>query len=224
MGKKNKKSSFDGQDTAYDYLKAKFNKSYKGHMADRESSGVYNRKKDAAFQRYLYPGEKSSGYGKAYDEARDKDKKGKSVSDRLFEAGIPVQQWDYYADKAGISNVNSKGEAKKLIDVYNQDERFQGAGAGAAGPIREEFRPDPVEEPDYTNMTLSKHMQGVQERLAQPTEPVIPGSMPIESRYSYFAEDDQGSADDFLQDYMGKKFGRGGLSLTSGLMSNGEME
>lgn len=222
MGKKSKKSSFDGQDFAYDYLKSKFDKGYKGHMGDRESSEVYNRKKDAAFQRYLYTGDKVSGHGKYFDELKEDRKKGKSVSDRLFEAGIPVQQWDYYANKAGITNVNSKGDAKKLIDVYNKDERYQG---GDGGPIRDEFRPDAVpEEPDYTKMKLSKHMQGVQERLAKPIEPVIPGAEPIESRYSYFAEDEPGKADDFLQDFMGKKFGRGGLSLTSGLMSNGEME
>ena len=220
MGKKNKnKGSFDGKN-AYDYIKGKFDDQYRSHMSDRESRDVYERKRDNDFQRYLMTGEKSTGWNRT-PHKDDKRFKG-GFEDKLFEAGIPPSQWQYYAQKAGITNVNSKGDAKKLINVYNQDERYQGGGAGA--PMREEFRPDPVEEPDYTNMPLSKHMQGVQDRLAQPIEPVIPGSMPIESRYSYFAEDDEGSADDFLQNYMGKKFGRGGLSLTSGLMSNGEME
>jgi len=119
MGKK-----FNGSDTAYDYLKKKFDNQYRPHMSDRESSDVYNSKKDEAFQRYLYTGEKTSGSA-GFDIARGKDDK-KDKADRLFEAGIPVQQWDYYADKAG-NNANSKSDIKDIIKAYNEDERSQGS-------------------------------------------------------------------------------------------------
>ena len=131
MGKKKKKlSSFDGKATGYDYLRDKFNKNYEPHRSDRESGDIYNRKRDEAFQRYLMTGDKYSGMDpgmRRYREKLDKklDKK-PSVEDRLFEAGIPPSQWQYYAKKADITNVNSKSDAKKLIDVYNKDERYQG--------------------------------------------------------------------------------------------------
>ena len=123
MGKKKK---FDGHETGYDYLRNKFDKQYRSHMSDRESSDVYNRKKEKDFQRYLYTGKKTSGSW-SMDFARknrDKDKK-KDKADLLFEAGIPVQQWDYYKDKAG-NNANSKGDIKDIIAAYNADERYQG--------------------------------------------------------------------------------------------------
>ena len=124
MGKKKKK--FDGHETGYDYLRDNFDKQYRSHMSDRESSDVYNSKKEKDFQRYLYTGKKTSGsFSMDYARKnRDKDKK-KDKADRLFEAGIPVQQWDYYKDKAG-NNANSKSDIKAIIAAYNADERYQG--------------------------------------------------------------------------------------------------
>ena len=62
---------------------------------------------------------------KRFREKYDK-KRGGSFEDKLFEAGIPPSQFDYYAKKADITNVNSKGDVKRLIEAYNQDERYQG--------------------------------------------------------------------------------------------------
>ena len=44
----------------------------------------------------------------------------------LYDAGIPEDQFDYYAKQAGISNVNSKGDLEDIISFYNKDERYQG--------------------------------------------------------------------------------------------------
>ena len=148
MGKKNKdKGSFDGKN-AYDYLSNKFDKTYRSHMSDRESSEVYNRKRDRDFQRYMMTGEKSSGRGKYVDDITGQfDKKDKSIEGRLFAAGIPPSQWKYYAQKAGITNVNSKGDAKKLISVYNDDERYQGPDSTPApSPAAQDFKDEYVDK------------------------------------------------------------------------------
>ena len=93
------------------------------------SSGVYNEKRNRDWDRYMMTGEKASGYGRAVDSIMGKNKKeDKSMEGQLFAAGIPRSQWQYYADKAGITNMNSKSDAKELIKVYNQDERYQGDG------------------------------------------------------------------------------------------------
>ena len=41
----------------------------------------------------------------------------------LIKAGIPKDQYKYYAKKADISNVNSKSDLKAIIDAYNKDQR-----------------------------------------------------------------------------------------------------
>jgi len=149
MGKK-KKGSFDGKETSYDYLRNKFNKNYRPHRADDESDHIYLRERDNAFQRYLMTGDKYSGSDpgmKRYMQKIDK-KRGGSFEDKLFEAGIPPSQWDYYAKKSGITNVNSKGDARKLIDVYNRDERYQGetfdreidTSTPKPNPVAQEFK------------------------------------------------------------------------------------
>ena len=43
----------------------------------------------------------------------------------LIDAGIPRDQYEYYADKAGIKNVNSTNDLNQIIAVYNEDERYQ---------------------------------------------------------------------------------------------------
>ena len=43
----------------------------------------------------------------------------------LIDAGIPQDQYEYYANKAGITNVNSKSDLETIIDAYNKDERYQ---------------------------------------------------------------------------------------------------
>ena len=128
MGKKSKKGSFDGKETSYDYLRDKFNSNYRSHRSDRESDHIYQRERDNAFQRYLMTGDKYSGLEPGMKQARqkmDKNRRG-SFEDKLFKAGIPPSQFDYYAKKAGITNVNSKGDAIRLIEEYNRDERYQG--------------------------------------------------------------------------------------------------
>tara|TARA_R100000900_G_scaffold144124_1_gene127806 strand:+ start:164 stop:835 length:672 start_codon:yes stop_codon:yes gene_type:complete len=128
MGKKSKKGSFDGKETSYDYLRERFNNEYRPHRADDESSHIYLRDRDNAFQRYLMTGDKYSGWDpgeKRHWQKKDK-KGGGSFEEKLFKAGIPPSQFDYYAKKAGITNVNSKGDAKRLIAEYNRDERYQG--------------------------------------------------------------------------------------------------
>ena len=156
MGKKKdekKFSSFDGKATGYDYLRDKFNKNYEPHRSDRVSSEIYNRERDQAFERYLMTGDKYSGMEPGMRKYREKiDKKmGKkpSIEDRLFEEGIPVSQWQYYAKKAGISNVNSKADAKKLIEVYNQDERYQGPDEPIDSGAEPEA-PKPPPEPQFS--------------------------------------------------------------------------
>ena len=128
MGQKSKKGSFDGRETSYDYLRGKFNSNYAPHRADRQSSEIYLRERDNAFQRYLMTGDKYSGSEPGMKQAREKmdKKRGGSFEDKLFEAGIPPSQFDYYAKKADITNVNSKGDVKRLIEAYNRDERYQG--------------------------------------------------------------------------------------------------
>ncbi len=128
MGKKSKKGSFDGKETSYDYLRDKFNSNYRSHRSDRESDHIYQRERDNAFQRYLMTGDKYSGLEPGMKQARqkmDKNRRG-SFEDKLFEAGIPPSQFDYYAKKADITNVNSKSDVKRLIEEYNRDERYQG--------------------------------------------------------------------------------------------------
>ena len=141
MGKKNKdKGSFDGKN-AYDYLSREFNKTYRPHRSDRESSDVYNRKRDRDFQRYMMTGEKSSGRGKYVDDITGQfDKEDKSIERKLFAAGIPPSQWKYYAQKAGITNVNSKSDAKDIISVYNADERYQGPDTPAPSQPAQDFK------------------------------------------------------------------------------------
>ena len=146
MGKKKKnKGSFDGKN-AYDFLSKRFDETYRPHMSDRESSEVYNRKRDRDFQRYLMTGEKNTGWSRVPHKDDKRFKKG--FEDKLFEAGIPPSQWKYYAKKAGITNVNSKGDARKLIDVYNRDERYQGetfdreidTSTPKPNPVAQEFK------------------------------------------------------------------------------------
>ena len=156
MGKKKdekKFSSFDGHATGYDYLRDKFNKNYEPHRADDESSEIYHRERDNAFQRYLMTGDKYSGMDpgmRRYRERWDKklDKK-PTIEERLFEEGIPVSQWQHYANKAGITNVNSKADAKKLIEVYNQDERYQGPDKPLENETDGIDAPEPPPEPQF---------------------------------------------------------------------------
>ena len=157
MGKKNKnKGSFDGKN-AYDYIKGEFDDQYRPHMSDRESIDVYERKRNNDFQRYLMTGEKTTGW-KRIPHPDDKPKK--KFEDKLFEAGIPPSQWQYYAKKAGITNVDGKKDAKKLIEVYNADERYQGpdrestpAPSQAAQDFKDEYVDKVIEntvpEPEF---------------------------------------------------------------------------
>ena len=128
MGKKSKKGSFGGKETSYDYLRERFNNEYRPHRADDESGHIYQRERDNAFQRYLMTGDKYSGWDPGAKRHWQKKNKrlGGSFEDKLFKAGIPPSQFDYYAKKAGITNVNSTSDAKRMIEEYNRDERYQG--------------------------------------------------------------------------------------------------
>ena len=153
MGKKKRdrdKGSFDGKN-AYDYLKGEFDDYYRPHMSSRESIDVYERKKNDAFQKYLMTGEKTRGWRRI---PHPDDKPKKKFEDKLFEAGIPPSQWQYYAKKAGITNVSGKKDAKKLIDVYNADERYQGetfdrgvdTETPTTNPVAQDFKDKYVDE------------------------------------------------------------------------------
>ena len=167
MGKnKDKKASWDGKDNAYDYLKGEFNKDYRSFNANRESEGVYNEKRNNDFQRYLMTGEKARGHGYADKYFDEKDGGKKSVEDRLFEAGIPPSQWQYYANKSGVTNMNSKSDAKTLIDYYNKDERYKGGGKDDDKQDVEEMVEENTDPNRYfQSKYLSPHLQGVNERL-----------------------------------------------------------
>lgn len=150
MGKKRDrdrdKGSFDGKN-AYDYIKGRFDDKYRPHMSDRESIEVYERKRNNDFQRYLMTGEKSDG--RIWKRKPDPDEKPKKkLEDKLFEAGIPPSQWQYYAKKAGITNVNNKRDAKKLIEVYNADERYQGPDPETPAPSKaaQDFKDEYVDK------------------------------------------------------------------------------
>ena len=167
MGKKKKKfSSFDGKATGYDYLRDKFDNNFEPLRSDRVSEEVYNRKRDEAFQRYLMTGDKYSGMDpgtRRYREHIDKKRnKGSSIEDKLFEAGIPPSQWQYYANKAGITNVNSKSDANKLIDVYNKDERYQGPDKPFDEPLEPEA-PEPPAPPEF-NISVEEDNRLADER------------------------------------------------------------
>ena len=167
MGKKkDKKASWDGKDNAYDYLKGKFDKDYRSFNANRESEGVYNEKRNNDFQRYMMTGEKSRGYGYA-DKFYEKKGGKKSVEDRLFEAGIPPSQWQYYANQSGVTNMNSKSDAKTLIDFYNKDERYQGGGDkdDDKKSVEEEVKENTDPNKYFQSKYLSPHLEGVNDRL-----------------------------------------------------------
>ena len=162
--KKDKKASWDGKSNSYDYLRDKFNSSYRPH-SDRESSAVYNRKRQSDWERYMMTGEKASGHGRQIDRIRNK-REDKSVEGQLFAAGIPRSQWQYYADKAGITNMNSKSDAEELIKVYNQDERYQGDGGS-----KKDKKDDDKDVKDFVPYAKgpfewSEHHQGVMDRLS----------------------------------------------------------
>jgi len=149
MGKENTRSSFDGKSTSYDYLRNKFNKNFKPKRTEDDDGFLFEQERDEAFQRYLYTGDKYSGFpGGERNFARKRDKlRGGSFEDKLFEAGIPPSQWDYYAKQAGIRNVNDDGDAKKLIDFYNRDERYQGpdedevdTATPTTNPVAQDFK------------------------------------------------------------------------------------
>lgn len=130
MGKnKNKSASWDGKNNAYDYLKSKFENNYQSHnRSDRESSAIYQSKKNDAFQRYMMTGEMYTGHDKIVNDLikkkKSKKEEDKSVTGQLFKAGIPPSQWQHYANKAGITNVNSASDAENIISAYNNEERF----------------------------------------------------------------------------------------------------
>jgi hypothetical protein len=137
MGKKSKKGAFDG-DSVYDYLKRDFDPQGYGSL-DRMSDEVRNRKANDDFQRYLLTGEKRGPDWNPVTGNLPRNQK-KSKVDKLFEAGIPPSQFKYYAEKAGITNVNSKGDIKEIIKAYDADERYQ-------GEPKQERREEPTPSP-----------------------------------------------------------------------------
>ena len=181
MAKDNKKeklpheAKFGGSDS-YDYLKRQFDNQYVDFSSGNikpSSRNAYTDQQDLnrrneAFQRYMLTGQvKNSG---SYDshssnlriEALNQNRK-KSNADRFFEAGIPASQWAYYANKAGISNVNSKKDAKALIAAYNADERFTADQAGEImdGKLSdyEKNQAANSDNQELKEIVLSEHMQ-----------------------------------------------------------------
>ena len=149
MGKKSKKGAFDG-DSVYDYLKRDFDPQGYGSL-ERMSDGVRNRKANDDFQRYLLTGEKRGPHWNPVTGNLPRNQK-KSKVDKLFEAGIPPSQFKYYAEKAGITNVNSKGDIKEIIKAYDADERYQGEPKQER---REEPAPSPAAQ-DFKDKYVDK--------------------------------------------------------------------
>ena len=73
----------------------------------------------------------------------------------LYDAGIPQDQFDYYAKKAGIKNVNSKSDLQDIIDVYNDDERYQDDNEG--GKSKEKKKKDDYKPPVTTPEQQEKY-------------------------------------------------------------------
>ena len=160
MGKKkDKKSSWDGKSNSYDYIRDKFDSNYRPLRGDRESSGVYNEKRNRDFDRYMMTGEMDNGIHIS------KNKKDNSMEGKLFKAGIPPSQWQYYANKAGITNMNSKDDAKALINYYNKDERYQGDNDKQSGN-KDDKDPAPLVPFAKGPVKPSAHLQAVNDRLS----------------------------------------------------------
>ena len=142
------RSTFFGKDTSYDYLKDAFNERYT-KMHPRATT----EKRDNAFQRYLMTGE---GPNASYGRKVEPDKNDKVIG-RLFEAGIPRSQLDYYANKADITNFNSENDADRLIAAYNADERYQGPTKSKkkSKPSPQEFKDDFVTKLTKDPKTIS---------------------------------------------------------------------
>ena len=177
MAKDNKKEKLPheakfGGKNSYDYLKSQFDKQYVDFQSGNVKASSRNaytdqqdlNRRNEAFQRYMMTGEvKNSDNSLAYaSNLRMKwmgDNRKKSNADRFFEAGIPVSQWGYYANKAGISNVNSKKDAKALIAAYNADERFTADQAGEMFDDYEKNQAANSDNQELKDIVLSEHMQ-----------------------------------------------------------------
>ena len=101
MGKKNKAASWDG----------------KSYMDYRTSDYGYRDQFEndrGTFDQQAYA--EDMAYGKGSRQA---------FLQPLIDAGIPQDQYEYYANKAGLKNVNSESDLNQIIDIYNKDERYQ---------------------------------------------------------------------------------------------------
>ena len=75
----------------------------------------------------------------------------------LIDAGIPQDQYEYYADKAGLKNVNSTNDLEQIIALYNEDERYQPAAES-------ESKDDNDSEDEYTPPTPDPEREAVLEQ------------------------------------------------------------
>ena len=119
MGKKNKTASWDG-------------KSYMDYRTtDRNYRDQFENDR-GTFDSEAYAEDMAYGSGSR-----------QAFLQPLIDAGIPQDQYEYYADKAGLKNVNSTNDLEQIIALYNEDERYQPAAES-------ESKDDNDSEDEYT--------------------------------------------------------------------------
>ena len=143
MGKKNKTASWDG-------------KSYMDYRTTDRSFRDQFENPRGRFDTEGYAEAMAYGPGSRQDFLQP-----------LIDAGIPQDQYEYYANKAGITNVNSKNDLETIIDAYNADERYQGP---EDTEVEEAVREDKIDtelppDPEYADR-LQERRDFVSDRQA----------------------------------------------------------
>ena len=93
----------------------------------------------------------------------------------LIKAGIPKDQYKYYAKKADITNVNSKSDLKEIIDAYNKDQR-------------NEFVVAKTDDDDDDNKRKEK--EDDEEVITPPNDLLSPALAAAKARVAQFKEDE----------------------------------
>ncbi len=93
----------------------------------------------------------------------------------LRRAGIPKDQYQYYADKADITNVNSLSDMEAIIDAYNKDQR-------------NEFAVAKVDKDD--DKKSKKEDDEEEEEITPPSDLLSPALAEAKARAAQFKEDE----------------------------------
>ena len=94
----------------------------------------------------------------------------------LRSAGIPKDQYQYYADKAGITNVNSPSDYEAIVDAYNKDQRNEFAVAKA--------------DNDNEKKRKKKDDDDDEEKITPPSDILSPALAEAKARVAQFKEDE----------------------------------